>query len=170
MFDMVLNMPRVLNMPGFWIYQGSDYASGSEYARVTQSSEYARIILEHAWIIPGYALVCLIMPEYTKTCVNMPKSAWMAFVLHFPIVIPWRLECVVTLFQRLHETRSYSLKEHEPVFLKSWKRLICIFVLDWLFLQVRFQICFYLWRPGKPKTRDRESWLNLWKWRLRKTL
>ena len=34
MFDRVLNMALVLNMPGFSIYQGS------EYARVTQGSEY----------------------------------------------------------------------------------------------------------------------------------
>ena len=32
MFDRVLNMPQILNMPTFWIYQGSEYASGSEYA------------------------------------------------------------------------------------------------------------------------------------------
>ena len=38
-FNRVLNIPWVLNMPGFWIWQCS------EYANVTQSSKYARIWL-----------------------------------------------------------------------------------------------------------------------------
>ena len=67
------------------MYQGSDYASGSEYARVTQSSEYAWIFPENARIIHGYALICLNKPEYTKTCVNIPKSAWMAFFYISPL-------------------------------------------------------------------------------------
>ena len=36
----ILNMPRVLNMPNFLIWQIS------EYANVTQRSEYARICLD----------------------------------------------------------------------------------------------------------------------------
>ena len=34
MCDRVLNMPQIFNMPAFWIWQGSEYASGSEYVRV----------------------------------------------------------------------------------------------------------------------------------------
>ena len=60
-YPRVLNMPLDLNMPGFSIYQSS------EYSKVMQGSEYA-------WLIP----------EHTGICVNMPKSAWMALVLHFP--------------------------------------------------------------------------------------
>ena len=52
----------VLNMSEFWIYHGS------EYARFTQGFEYA-------WL-----------------CLNVPKSVWMAFVLHLPIVIPYLKE------------------------------------------------------------------------------
>ena len=59
----------VLDMSGFWIYHSS------KYARVTQSFEYA-------WIIPGYAWLCL----------NVPKSVWMSFVLHLLIVIPYLKE------------------------------------------------------------------------------
>ena len=44
---------------------------------------------------------------------NRPKSAWMAFALHVPIVIPCLLESVVTYF------KVYCLKEHEAVFLKK---------------------------------------------------
>ena len=70
---------RVLNIPGFWIHQGSEYASGSEYSRVLnmplvliipgfwicQSSEYASGS-EYTWVlkiplvlnIPGF-WICL---------------------------------------------------------------------------------------------------------------
>ena len=89
-------MPLVLNMPGFWICQGSEYTKvlnmplvvnlpkcwiyhGSEYVRVTQSSEYNLIcLIMSAWI-------CLDLSEYVKICVNMPKSAWMnGFYFMFP--------------------------------------------------------------------------------------
>ena len=63
-YNGVLNIPGfwlflVLNMSGFWIYHGS------EYVRFTQ----------------GF--------EYTWLCLSVPKSVWMAFVLHLPIVIPY---------------------------------------------------------------------------------
>ena len=91
MIDSLLNvpgfwiMPPVLNMPRLWIYQGSEYTrvlnlpgfwiyQGSEYVRIIQGSEYAWLCL-NVWI-----------------CVNMPKSIWMAFVLHCPIVIPCLLQ------------------------------------------------------------------------------
>ena len=54
----VLVMPPVVNMLGFWIYQDSEYASSSEYVKVWtfKGSEYARMTQgsEYAWIIPGY--------------------------------------------------------------------------------------------------------------------
>ena len=53
-FDRVLNLPRVLNIPLFWICQGSAYASGSEYARVLNISGF--------WISWGYT--GLSMPQY----------------------------------------------------------------------------------------------------------
>ena len=49
-------MCLVLNMSGFSIYRGS------EYFRFTQGFEYG-------WL-----------------CLNVPKSVWMVFVLHLPIV------------------------------------------------------------------------------------
>ena len=48
-------MPFVLNIPGFWIYQSS------EYARLTKGSEYA-------WL-------CLDMSEYAGICRNMREYA-----------------------------------------------------------------------------------------------
>ena len=81
-YTKVLNMPPVLNLQGFWIYQGS------EYVRVTEDSGYAWIYQ----IISGW--ICLDMSAYARICVNMPKSAWMGFVLYFPIVIPCLLQYV----------------------------------------------------------------------------
>ena len=80
-------MPRILNMPAFWLYQGCEYAKvvnmllvlnisrlwiyhGSKYARVTQGSEYAWTCPNNSRIIP----------------------VWMDFVLHLPIVIPYLRE------------------------------------------------------------------------------
>ena len=51
MFDRVLNMPRVLNNPWFWMYQSF------EYTRVVQGYEYA-------WQFPEYARLYLKMPEH----------------------------------------------------------------------------------------------------------
>ena len=48
----------------------------------------------------------LVMPEYAGICVDMPKSACMAFVVLFPIAFPCPLEMHGYLFQRLNETGS----------------------------------------------------------------
>ena len=53
------------------------------------------------------------MLDYARMCVNIPKSASMAFVLHVPIVIPCLLEYVFTYLKKV-----YGLKERETVFLK----------------------------------------------------
>ena len=69
-------MLLVLNIPVFWIYQGSEYAKVLnmpsfwisqcfEYARVTQCSEYA-------WIISEYAKLCLI---FVKNSLNLKYFA-----------------------------------------------------------------------------------------------
>ena len=60
----ILNMLLILSMWGFWIYHSF------KYVRVTQVCEYV-------WIISGYVWLCL----------NVPKSVWMAFVLHLLIIV-----------------------------------------------------------------------------------
>ena len=95
-YTWVLNMLLILIMPGFWIYQGS------EYVRVAQDSE-------HAWIIAEYAWICLNIPEYAAKCVKMSKSTGMAFVLHFPI-FPFVLQ-------------SFFLFEHLVIYLNVCSRL-----------------------------------------------
>ena len=92
MFDRVLNMPgfwvcqvseytRVLNMPRFSIYHDSEYAFCSVYARVLNMPGLQRVLK-----MPMLCL-CLNMFEYARICVNIPSSVWMAFVLNFFIVI-----------------------------------------------------------------------------------
>ena len=103
MFDWILNMLRVLNIPGFWIHQGF------EYSRVTQGSEHAWIFLNNSWIY-------LIMPQYAWLFVNMLTSAWLDFVSHIPIVISCLLEREVTYFNYSHQKQ------------KNWKFVSCDYV------------------------------------------
>ena len=65
---------RILNIPELWISQG--YIG-------------FRICLNNSWI-------CLNMSEYARICMNMLKSAWMAFGLHFPIS-PFVLQSLFSL-------------------------------------------------------------------------
>ena len=64
MFDRVLNMLWL----EFWICQGSEYGSGSEYVRVLiyQDSVYTRVThgSEYAWVFPKYARIWINMDEY----------------------------------------------------------------------------------------------------------
>ena len=68
--------------------------------------------------MPEYEWLCLNIPKYAGVYVNMRKAARMAFALHSVFVIPCLLWTRNYLFQQFHETRSYSLKEHEAIFLK----------------------------------------------------
>ena len=96
MFDRVLIMPRflILNIPWFWICLG-----------------YTRF-----WICLNNFWTCLNMPEYVEICVNVPKSAWMAFgfLSHCNPMSTWMRSY---FFQCIYKSRSHSLKEHETVFL-----------------------------------------------------
>ena len=86
-------------MPGFWIYQGSEYASVSEFAKVLnkQGSEYAWLCLADAWI-------CRYMREYAQIGPN-------GFSVIFPYFGTFSTWTRAYLFQRLHKTRNFSLKE-----------------------------------------------------------
>ena len=86
----ILNMPWVLNMSKFWIWQGSQYAS------VTQRSEYARIWLDRVltislvlnmlefWIWQGseyasvtqYSKYVTIWLNMSEKDVNIPEYTW----------------------------------------------------------------------------------------------
>ena len=114
---------NVLNIPGFCIYQSSEYARVLNILPVLHISGF--------WIyhgsMPGLHRVlnmpecAQIIPGYGWLCLNVPKSVCMAFVLHFLIIIIY-------------------LKEPQTVFLKS-KNLI--FTLQQLEV-FDFAFCFRL--------------------------
>ena len=115
-------MSLVLNMPEFWIYQGSEYASCFEYNRVLNMTVLHRIqnMLDYVWM-------CLNMSAYVGIGVNMSKSAWIVFVLHFRIS-PFFLQSLFNLNTWLlwTSTGDYSLKEYWAVFLKRQNYLFFI--------------------------------------------
>ena len=98
---------RAINMPG------------SKYARVTKGSE-------KAWITPECAWLCLNILEYAWLCQNLYKRLCFTFLHCYPL----STRTSVYLFQLLHETIVYSLREHKTVFLfpVNWKYLICFFL------------------------------------------
>ena len=58
---------RFLNKSGFWIHQGSEYSSGSEFARVLNMSELDKVLNmpEYAWLcLAEYAWICLSLLGY----------------------------------------------------------------------------------------------------------
>ena len=111
MFETVLNMPLILNMPGFWIYLGSQYPrvlnvpgfwiyQGSEYTRVLNMppcSEYTRILIIPGFWIPLWFWIFLgseyerftqgleytwIIPEYAWSSLNMSEYASICQNMH----------------------------------------------------------------------------------------
>ena len=69
MFNMFLKMPRVLNKPRFWIWYDFIF-------RVTQCSEYFWLCLSpYASLMPKYASICLNVPEYAWTWVNIAECS-----------------------------------------------------------------------------------------------
>ena len=140
-----MNMPLVLNTPGFWTSQGSEYTKVLNTSLVLNlpgfwicqgytgfwiclnMPDYLWLNMpEYAWICLNMSgWICLNMPEYTWICLNMPGYAWICltclngFCFIFPRCNPlstWRRGY---LFQRLHKTRSFSLNENETVFLET---------------------------------------------------
>ena len=81
----LLNLPRILNMAKFWIRQKSQYAS------ITQNSEYAMICLDRFlnisqilnmtgfWICKSYtqgSKYATVLPNMLEWDMNMPESVW----------------------------------------------------------------------------------------------
>ena len=160
-------MPSVLNIPEFWITQDSKYVSGSECARVldipdfwiclwfwiSQSSEYARVTQgsEYSWIIPGYAWICLNISRYVFICLNMLEYAYiclngLCFTFPVSLFLLQSLSHLSTWFLiwDLQETRGYHMKEHEAVFLKR-KNLIFSIAAGYTLLV----FCFFLVKTCK---------------------
>ena len=73
MFDRVLKMAQVLNVPGFRIWMAQLYKQGLH--RVPNMVQYASII-------PEYASIWLHVPRYVWTCLN--KLFWLTRFLNMP--------------------------------------------------------------------------------------
>ena len=84
------------------------------------------------------------MPDHVWKSLNMPKSAWTVFVLHFPICFKIPTWTRSYLFRRLQETRGYSLKEHEAVFLNRQNVATDHRVSDFLFASYFSFLSFFL--------------------------
>ena len=59
MFDRLLEMPRILNMPGFWIRHDCIWKGYTKF-----------------WICLNMAQSASIMPEYASICLNVLQCAW----------------------------------------------------------------------------------------------
>ena len=120
---------RTLNIRMFWMYQDSEYTSGSEYGRFC-------VTHTRFWI-----------------CLNMPKSVWKVFVLHFAIVIPCLLEHVVTYFNVY--TKLKGTWRNMRLFSQGDKIFSIVAGSIWFIFCFRlniftsFKICCCLWRPGR---------------------
>ena len=124
-YTRVLNMPLVLKMPAFRICQGSKYTKALNMPLVlnlprfwtNQGSEYVRVnrvlnMPKYAWLrLAEYAWKCLNMPTYAWICPNLPE--WL--LLYISLCNTLSTWTRAYLFQRLHKTRSFSLKENDAV-------------------------------------------------------
>ena len=68
---------RVVSILRFWIYQGSQYDSGSEYSRVLNISVLLRVLKmpEYTWIIPEKGRMNMNRFYFTFSHCN-PLSSW----------------------------------------------------------------------------------------------
>ena len=69
MFDRLLMMLWVLNLPGFWIWDGFIWKGCTKFWICLNMAQYASIMSE-------YALMSLIMPENGWILLDVTKYAW----------------------------------------------------------------------------------------------
>ena len=65
-----------------------------------------------------YVSISLDMSEYDLICVNVPKSAWMAFALRVSIITRYLLESVLTYFNGLQPLPIFAKKSTS----NDWKK------------------------------------------------
>ena len=90
MCDRILKMPQVINKPGFWIWH-SCICKGYEEFRMFF------IMAPYASVMPKYALICLDVPQYAWTRLNIAECPW--------IGLKWK--CLNKLF-RLGQDSQYA--------------------------------------------------------------
>ena len=117
--------PRVLKMPGFQICQGSKYTKALNMHLVlnlprfwiNQDSEYVRVktvlnMPDYVWLnMQWYVWICQYMREYAQICLD-------GFCFIFPYCNTLSTSTRAYLFQHLHKTNSFDLKENDAVFLE----------------------------------------------------
>ena len=175
MFEEVVNMHEVLNIPGFWISQGSEYTrvwiyQGSEYARVLniigfwifQGSEYARVLNRPGfWIYQGFEYTGV---TQTSDCawISLDKS-WICLIMseyarmfntNLTLLLPVSLTLQFVIFENgAKKNLRYFRKTHYRRFLK--KLWICL--RSWIYqcskytraLNIsEFLVCQVLIMPG----------------------
>ena len=123
---------RFLNVPRFWICSWFEYMPEFWIC----PGDNVLIMPEYVWTVLIYTWICLNMPEYAEKCVNVTKSAWMTFVLHFPIVIFCSYKTVVNYFNVYMKLEVIVWRNMRLV---SWSGKI------WFFLVVAWSICFIRW-------------------------
>ena len=119
-------MCKGLNIQGFWLCLWLWVCDGSEYARVTDGWKDSWIGMSNSWI-------CLNMLEYARICMNLPKTAWMAFYVLVPLLIFCLLERVVNYFNEVYGVKElgYFLEE---------KKLNFFYVARWVIFCCRLNI------------------------------
>ena len=118
----------------FWICQDSRYTAVLDMHETINANSNINGIMKYAKLhrVPIMTEYAWIILEYVWLCLNVTKYVWMPFVIYLPIVIPY-LQAV------FWKVKIWFF------FYSSWKYLILFIVLGWIFLQIRFQICCYLW-------------------------
>ena len=98
------------------VWQGSKYASVSdfEYISVPNVRRLHRICLNNFG-------TCLNIPKYAWMCLNIPE--WLLFFPHCNPLSTWTGGY---LFQYLSESKSYSLKDYQVVFVKRQNLLFSV--------------------------------------------
>ena len=68
-FDRLLKMSRVLNVPGFWMWQSCICRGYTELWKCLNMGQYASMM-------PEYTSIFLNMAEYCWMSLSMPENAW----------------------------------------------------------------------------------------------
>ena len=135
---------------GPWIYGGSEYVSGSKYARVLnitgfwtcQDYEYARTTQSsrYAWICLNMPELFLNRPDSSRVCLNMSEYMWMCLNMS-----EWLL-LYMSLLQPL------------------------VYLNTWLLILMKFKIWRNILAFGAKVTSGHESWYNVYLIRIVETV
>ena len=101
MFKKLLKMPRVLNVPGFWIWYGCISKGYTEYWICLSMAQYASKMSEYVWI-----------------CLNVPKYAWTGWNCWMSMNMPEHVRIDCSAYARV-----FNISHHLRYMIKLW---ICL--------------------------------------------